>query len=235
MAKAMRIGVKNIIKLENELRIFSKQAIPFAIKDTLNRAAFQGMEKSRDKVETDFTNRNSYTARSFRFVKAKGSDVNSLVSGFGTVADYMLDQEQGAVITSSGEGVPIPTAYAADQEGAIPRTKAVKRPKLMQSIQIKKVSVRGNRKQRNAATINQALKEKRKYIYMKTSKGRGIFHVRRSGGNVRIRMMYDLSRKSIIVKPNPIVKPVHKRVIKSMPRLYLKALIHQQKRLRIFM
>lgn len=93
-------------------------ALPLAIKNTLNSAAFEAMQKSRKTIGEDFTLRNKFTERSVRVVPEKTLKMATMAAVVGSVAGYMESQELGEKRTSKGKhGLRIPTSAAAGQTG----------------------------------------------------------------------------------------------------------------------
>jgi hypothetical protein len=92
-------------------------------------------------------------------------------------------------------------------------------------------------KQRMVIAVNQAVKTGRRYTYLDLGRTQGIFKVvggRATGRGfpkgARLRMMYDMSRKSVTVPANPWLLPSAMFAQKFMPMEYRKALKFQLKK-----
>ena len=110
----LKIDQRPLEQLENDLDRFGKQALPYAIRDTLNAAAFQTAEMAKEEISHKFIERNTYTRRSVRYKKTFSRDINRMESYAGSIQPYMRQQEEGFTKSKSGKyGVPIPSGAAA--------------------------------------------------------------------------------------------------------------------------
>ena len=116
---------RDIKKMERDIKTFAKDALPFATRKTVNDAAFQTQRIARVDVKNDMVNRNRFTVQSIQVDQARTLQISRQEAVVGSIADYMEDQEFGAVKSKSGkEGVAIATSYSAGQgENAQPRTR----------------------------------------------------------------------------------------------------------------
>jgi len=129
MANEIIFDVSQIDKFERKtLEKVKKFAFPLAVKNTLNTLAFETMKESRKTIKEDFINRNRFTERSLRVDKIKTLKLVDMVATTGSIAPYMLAQEEGETKTSKGEqGLRIPTGAAAGQSQLFPRRKIISR------------------------------------------------------------------------------------------------------------
>lgn len=59
-----------------------------------------------------------------------------------------------------------------------------------------------------------------KYIYLETARRKGIYKVIKDGAVVRVKLMYDLSKDQIKIKPHPIIEPNARQVGARLPQIY---------------
>lgn len=229
---------KQIKSMQKDLKTFAKHALPFAQRDTMNRAAFATMNIAKSHVKRKMTNRNTWTVRSIQVDKASRHRDYALV---GSTQDYMEDQELGGRKTAKGGGkLAIATSFAAGQKRSNNRTKLARGSNKLQTIQLRKSKRGKNRKQTNLLKAIKAVSSGRRYVYMDFggSKKKGIFKV--VGGrkgtkrgwpkNAKLEMVWDMSEKSVKIPRNPWLRPSVDRVIPHVPGMYNKALRFQMKR-----
>lgn len=221
---------KKLLKFEKDLAKFSKTAVPFAIKSTINGAAFKARTFAREAIKEKMVQRNQFTMNSVRVVQAKSADDVAIM---GTIAPYMEDQEQGATHNSGGKhGVPLPTSYSAGQGHAGARTKLPTRPNKMQNIVLRRAGARAkNRRQANKIAVMEAVSSGNKYVYLDLFRRKGIFRVTGGKRNPNVEMVHDLSNKSVVIPRNPIIEPAAMKARGHMQQIWYDALVFQSKRL----
>jgi hypothetical protein len=231
------INDKQIKGLERDLKRFAHQAYPHATRKTLNDAAFQAQKIARADLPKKMVLRNRFTSQSLRVEQARGLNVSRQEAVFGSTAPYMEDQEFGGTKTKTGkEGVAIATSYSAGQgENAQPRTRLPRRPNRIASIQLtKRRRKSSSRKQRNFIAIRQAAQSGRKFVFLDLDRVKGIFRVLGGRKRPRIKMVHDLSRKSVSIPKNPIIKPAFDESLRMIPAFYADALRFQLRRRGLF-
>jgi hypothetical protein len=239
------IDSKEIKRLERDLKFFAKRAYPFATKKTLNDGAFQAQKIARADVQKKMVNRNRYTVQSIRVDQARTLDVNRQMSVIGSTADYMEDQEFGAIKTKSGkEGVSIPTSYSSGEgDNARPRKRLPRKPNRMSSIKLTKNRRRAkNRKQANLFKVQNAVTTGKRIVFMDFGRKKGIFRV--IGGRkkfkrgwpkgAKVRQLHDMSEPSVVIPRNPWLKPAFDEAVRMLPAFYADALRFQLKRNQLF-
>ena len=92
-----KIDTHNIRQLERDLKTFALKAFPFATRKTLNDAAFQAQRIARVDVKERMILRNQFTTRSIQVRQTKTLQVSRQKAAVGSTANYMEDQEFGAV------------------------------------------------------------------------------------------------------------------------------------------
>ena len=222
--------------LEKDLKTFADRAFPFATKATLNKGAFTAQKLARKDVSIKMVERNRFTQQSIQVDQARTLNVRRQAATVGSIADYMEDQEFGAVKRKGGsEGVSIPTGYSARQEGQQTRTRVPRKANKLASIRLSKVGSRASsRKQRNLIVIREAASGGNKFIFLDLGRRKGIFKVVGGKRRPKIKMVHDMTEQSIRIPRNPWLKPAVDRTQILMPGFYRDALIFQLKRQNLF-
>jgi hypothetical protein len=222
----------NIRKLERDLETFAARSLPFATRKTLNDAAFAAQKIARADVRTSMVNRNRFTEQSIRTEQAKTLNIRNQASIVGSIAEYMEDQEFGATKGKRGRhGVAIATSYAAGQgENAQPRTRFPRKANSMPNIQLKNRRRKGTKKQRNIIAIKQAAESGQKFVFLDLGRTKGIFRVVGGKRRPKIKMVYSLSRESVVIPRNPWLKPSFEEATRMIPAFYADALRFQLRR-----
>ena len=241
------IDDSDIEHFERELETFAKRALPFATRQTLNSAAFSAQKTARNNIKNQMITRNTFSVRSVQVDKARGLNIRTQESIVGSIADYLAVQEFGGAKSKQGkEGVSIPTSASAGQPNSSqPRRRLPRAANSMSAIQLKRSRKRKpkNRKQEILFKIQDAVTTGNRYIFLDLGRRQGIFRV--VGGSARglkrggpkgakLRMMHDLTRDTVIIPPNPWLKPAQLSAIRKIPAFYEKALIFQMKKHNLF-
>ncbi len=231
-----KMDTSNIEKLERDLGKMAEKAIPFAIRNTLNKSAFVAREEYQDQIRENMVTRNKFTERSVRVKTTKSLNPKRMEAIVGSIADYMESQEFGDVKAKKGkEGVPIATSYAAGlSEQAKPRTRLPRKPNKMQNIILSKKRKGANRKQRNVIAVKEAAKSGQKYAFLDMGRTKGLFKVVGGKRRPRVKMVHDLSRTSVRIPRNPLLKPAVAATRPKMRGIHEKSLEFQAKRLGLF-
>lgn len=229
MAKDWDADLKDLESLQKDLVLFSKKSVPFAMRNALNDTAFLGRKLWKKELRKSFTLRNTFTARSLRVVKVKrGKDAAKMFSMLGSISAYMGLQEEGGTQRTRGGTKPIPTAVAAGQPlGSQPRTKVVRRPNRMGSIKLDRRIRSGSKAQRNAANVRQAARLKRKYAIIERDGGKKAIVKVTGRKKLNVKMIWDLSRTSVRIKPRPTLQPVVTKLERLAPAIHRRAIINE--------
>ena len=67
-------------------------------------------------------------------------------------------------------------------------------------------------------------------VYLDTGRTKGLFRVKGRGGRLKVSMIWNLSRKSVTIKANPLLAPAVVETQKQIPRFYRDALVFQLKK-----
>ena len=238
------IGDEDIKQLESDLKTFAERAFPFATKNTVNQSAFTAMKIARDDLKERFTLRNRFSIQSIQVEQTKTLNVKRQAAIVGSTADYMEDQEFGAVkVSTTKEGIAIATSYSAGQKGQ-KRTRLPRRANKLNNIQLKKRKKRTakNRKQALLFKVQDAVESGDRYIFHDFGRRKGVLKV--NGGRkgfkrgwpkgASLQMVWDMTRKSVVIPKNPWLMPAVKETQKKIPDIYKRSLIFQLKRLDLF-
>jgi len=229
---------KKLIQLEKDLKKFSDRAVPFANAAMLNKTAFETRKISQHIIRNKMITRNKFTVASVRVNKAKPvPNINRQQSEVGSIAKYMADQEFGAQKTAKGkQGTPIATTTASGEgENAKKRRRLPKRVNKLAVIQLKNRGVKSkSRAQKNFIRVQQALKNNDKFVYLETSRRKFIGRIVKKGKDAKVKMVWDLSRRSVVIPRNPWLKPATDSASKKMPMFYRDALKFQIERQKLF-
>jgi len=241
------IKMDDIRKLESELVIFNARALPFATKATLNNAAFGAQKTARSELHGRFILRNRYTERSIQVDQARTLNIDRQKAVIGSTASYMEDQEFGGTKSAKGkQGVPIPTTFSAgENEGSRKRTRLPQAHNMLKAIQLasRGVGSTKNKRQRLLRKVQIAVQSGSRVIYANLSGGRkrgiyrivgGVYSGRGWPKGARIKLLYDLSKRSVSIPKSPWLSPAFKKEILNIPAYYKKNLEFQIKRNRIF-
>lgn len=227
------ISSQGVAQLESDLGRLTKVALPFAVRKTLNDAAFQAQRIARADVSKDLVLRNRFTIQSIRVNQARGLYIPRQEAVVGSIADYMEDQEFGVTKAKQGkEGVPIATSYSAGQgQNSRPRTRLPRRANRLPNITLQRRRKRGStRKQQNLIAIRQAVDSGRKFVFLDLGRTKGIFRVAGGKRRPKIKMVYDLSRSSVAIPRRPWLRPAFDESALMIPAFYADALRDQARR-----
>ena len=232
----IEVDVQDVKQYESDLKTFAKKAFPFATKATVNKAAFETRRVAQSRLENDFVLRNRFTRSSVRVEQARTLDVRRQEAIVGSIADYLATQEFGGVERGGGKHQPIATSYSAGlSEQARPRTRLPRKPNQMQAIQLKRRG-RGakSRKQRNLMAVKEAAAGGNKFVYLDLGRRQGIFRVLGGKRSPRVKMVWDLSRRSVRIPRKPWLAPATRQVQGNLPQYYTEALAFQLRRHSVF-
>lgn len=220
----VKIDLRGIDKLQRDLQIMRKRALPHAVRQALNDEAFAGRSVWHAQMDQEFALRNRWTKASVRVDKARGTDLGRMRATLGSVADYVAEQEFGATVQKSA----IPTGVASG-EGRVPgsaRKRPVRRPNRKAQIQLRSQSAQ----MRPNAAVAQAKRRGERFVLLERGIRRGIYRL--SGGKRRTRLdlVHDLSRNNITKRPRPTLQPTVDIVRGWAPGIMRRALIAQFRR-----
>ena len=226
-----------IKQFESDLKTFASRAYPFATKNTLNQAAFSAREGYIANARGSMQLRTKFTERSIRVETVRGLNVGRQRAIVGSTADYMEDQEFGKTIRKSGKtGVPIATTVASGEgEGVQPRRRIVPRSRRLSNIALRNKGVKALSKgQKNFIKVKETAKSGRKFVFLDTRNHPGIYRVTGGVRRPKVKLVWDMSKESVVIPRNPMLAPAVEDAKRVMPFLYEQALIFQMKRQGLF-
>jgi hypothetical protein len=223
------VELKGDKRMLADLAKMRSKAIPYAIKNALNTAAFETRTIWQREIKSVFTNRNTYTANSVRVEQAS---TTNLVAKVGSIADYMDTQEEGGSVKGkTGHIKAIPMAKA--RGGA--NTSLVRSRFYLGAIQVAHPALRGGRRQQNAVAIAIARKQGKKVALLtRPSGGKGLFLL--GAGTKRklnTRLLWDVSRGSVRVKPSHTLERAVAMVKPKLEHMMAASLTQQMQRFSI--
>lgn len=216
--------------LADQLKGLYAKSLPFAVRQAVDKTAFEARKEWVRNAGEAFTLRNTWTTRNMIVRKASRSerDVGKIVAIVGTPLEYLAQQEEGFTRTKKGKyGVPIPTPIAAGQAEGAQRTKLVRRRHYMGAMALRR-RVAGGRDRKNVVSVIMALKTGTRLAFMDLRGGRrGIFRVNGSKKKWELKMVWDLSNPSVRVPAHPTLGPASDTAGRRLPR-YLETTMQQQ-------
>jgi hypothetical protein len=229
----IEINDKAIKTLEADLKAFAGKAFPFASRNALNRGAFQARSEWQSQIDDKLVQRNKFTRSSIRVETTRSLVVHQQAAVVGSVAPYMDETEFGGTKRAKGKkGVPIATSYAAGQGDAPARTRLPRRDNKLANIRLKRqrgVTAK-SKLQENFLRVKLAAEAGDRFVYLDLRRGPAIFRVLGSKERPRIRMVHDLSRRSVVIPATPTLAPAVAATRRAMPTLYRAALTEQLQR-----
>lgn len=233
------IDSPDIKRLEADLKAFAHKALPFATRNTVNRAAFQARREWQHQIDEKLVQRNKFTRNSIQVDLSRTLNVRQQAATVGSVAPYMENSEFGGI----KEDPAIQTGYSAGQRGQQPRTRLPRRKNALKNIQLRKRRRKAKtRKQAMVFKVQDAVSSGRRFVFLDLGRTQGIFKVVGGRGETKrgwpkgakLRMVADLSRKAVVVPPTPTLGPAVVATQKAIPLLYKAALTEQLRRHRLF-
>lgn len=227
----IKVELKGAEEMVAGLKRMREKAVPFAIKNALNTAAFETRNIWQREIKSAFTNRNLFTANSVRVEQATPTKLEAKV---GSVAPYMGTQEQGGTVTGKGAHKLIPEAAAAGQAPGSKRTRLVRGRFYIGAIQVAHTSGGGGRRQQNAIAIATARRLGKSFVLLtRPSGGKGIFVLGGGKRSLKMRMLWDVSRRSVHVPAEPTLERSLEAVKPKLEHMMEAALTQQMQRFSI--
>lgn len=227
---------REIVRFEHMLRTFADRAFPFATRNTINDAAFETMRKGKRNLQRDRILKSPFSKKSIRVTPERVElNVSRQQAVVGSIADHLEKLEFGNTRVGGRHGVPIQTSFAAGQEGRNPRTRLVTEANLRSNINLSGRATRGmSKKQKNAMRVKRAARSANKYVFLETDRGAGIFFVSGGGRDIEVKMVWDLSRPTVVIQPYPWLEPAFEEATLMLPKFYRDRLEQQLVRRRLF-
>ena len=225
------IDTDEILDLERDLERLRASGLRYATAATLTDTAFKARRLAHVAIGRQMIEKNTWTRRSVAVARARVAPIDRQEAEVGSTEGYMETQEMGGVERKKGKhGVPIPTAAAAGQGEANPRTRPVKAVNRLAKIRLARFRATGtDYKQRTIIAVNMAVRDKKPFSFMELGKKRrkGIYKItggKYSGrgwpGKPKIKMHYDLSHTYVRIPRNPWLLPSAMLAVHFMPEMY---------------
>ena len=232
MAAHVSIDLSDVRKLHRDLEAFAHRALPYAARNGINAGAFAGRKEWLVQQDRSFILRNKYVARSTQVTKATGMNVAHMAAFLGNLAPFMGKAERGGIERGKGGGSkPIPTNVAAGQGmSSGPRTKTVRKANWLSAIKFGKRGKAGNRKQRNAIAIRQAVAAGQRFTFLELENRKGLFRITGGKKRVNVRMVWDLSHRSVRVPASHTLERTLKAIEPRMAIIHRDAIVEQLRR-----
>jgi hypothetical protein len=225
--RLLTVDTRELKKLSRDLTRVKKSALPYAVRATLNSLAFEARGEYQREMGAKMKLRNKYTVGSVRVDKAGGLQVHTMKATMGTVADYMDEQEEGAVQAKEGKhGVPLPAAApgARKNRGRVARAKQIRAINILPR-------VTGHRSRKIGAAFSMAARRGGKqFAFLKLRPGRqGIYEINPGRKRLGLRKVWDLSKGTITIPRNPMMKSAVQRANRLRDGIWREALLSQLK------
>jgi hypothetical protein len=229
---AITVDLRDFKRLTKDLQTFAKKAIPHAARNALTSFANVAALGWQREISQAFVLRNSFTTRSIQTVKASGIRLDSMQSKVGSIAPYMGLQESGGTSHGKGAHKGIPTAVAAGQAQGALRTKLIRPGRKLSAIHAPTViGARGNRKQRNRVAMMMARRKGQKFALLeRPGGGKGLFLLGGGKRKLTTKLVWDVSRGSVQVKPEPTLQRALRYVEPKLVAIQQDAVLTQLKR-----
>jgi hypothetical protein len=232
--------MRPIEQFENDLDRFGKHALPYAVRDTLNTAAYKTSDLAKRNISRKFTERNTFTKRSVRFQKTFARRIDQMESVVGSTQEYMAKQEEGFTQQKTGKhGVAIPTSAAAGQGQARKRTRKLQRRNWLNMIKPPSARVRG--RGRTVIAVRDAVTSGSRVVFITKRndpwrRPTGFYRVlggRKKGSGwpkgAKLQMIYSAKRPTVRTAPHRWLEPATAVIAKKLDTIYRDAVIRQIK------
>lgn len=223
----VEVDTRDFDRLKHDLEVTAKRAVPHAARNAVNRCAFEARAGWVAETRSTFVQRNTFTERSLQVDKARGTDMASMAATVGSTADYMARREDGELKgPKHGKHVAIPTVSGA-RGGAI--TSPIRKPNRLSAIRLAP-RPGSTSKQRNAIAIRMARAKGQRFAFLETPRGGGIVRVLGGKRKGPVRMVWDLSRGAVRIKPMPSLQRTLTKLGPRFVAIHEGAILEQLKR-----
>lgn len=227
----IKVEIKGVKEMVADLKRLREKAVPIAMKNALNQAAFETRNIWQREIKSTFTNRNVFTQNSVRVDQATPSKLEARV---GSVAPYMALQETGGTDSGRHGRKPIAGPVAAGQAAGSSRTRLVRSRFKLSAITVAHPALKGDRKQRNAIAIAVAFRSgSKRAVLERPGGGKGLFII---GGRPKApttRLLWNVSKASVHIKPQPTLQRSLDAVKPKLESMMQASLLQQMHRFNI--
>lgn len=232
--QVFRVQWKGVDRMLVDLKHFNERAVPYGLRNALNSAAFEGRLLWQTEMKRTFVLRNQFTTRSVLVQKAQGTNVRTMHALLGSTAPYLATDEEGGRVKGKHGHKPIPGPVAAGQAAGSHRTRLVRAGRRLSAIKAAHGRPVGSRLQRNAIAISVARRANKKFALLeRPNGGKGLFLLGGGKRKVKARLLWDLSRASVRIRPHPTLQRTLDALKPRLPALYEHAILDQLRRHRI--
>lgn len=242
--KIFEIDDRDVLRYENHVKGLRERSFAYAIRNTLNDAAFGTMRRSKRRIQDDFTVRDKrYSVGGVTVRRARGLDVDRMFSATGHIRPEMAMQETGGVARSKdGKTKSIPSTSAAGQGIKTHRNKKVRKANFLSKIHTDTSRLRSKARKRTSSKKQEAFvmtlmakREGKKFLFLDfrwtAKQGRGIFKIMGTKRRPKVRLMHSMKEKEVKVKSRPWLNPSAKDERVRIPFHFRK---HVRKQIRLF-
>lgn len=217
------VDAVELYRLERLLGHLNKKGLPYAMRETLNDAAFKTMNRGRDNLADKMTLRNTWTQRQVRVDRARGTNPDLFRASVGAEPHWLAKQEFGGTVRH-----PIPTSYSSGEGYSSHRKRLPRKPNKLKNIKLTGPRPKGQtRQQRNAAAVLSG----EKYIWLDLGDRKGIFRVLSpKSKRPKVRMVWSVDGKRRKVPKREWLKPAFDKTVPEMPNMFGKQLRKQIRR-----
>lgn len=219
------------------------------VRNALNHGVFTARTKWHGEMSENLILRNNFTKKAVNVVRATGSDILKMRAIVGSRAPYMDQVEDGQTESKKGKhGVPVPTGYAAGQEGANPTTKLIRARFRIGATNTNNIHNQVSRfpttRQRNAVTIALARRQNVAFGVLETKSGVGLYKInkgraaakrskRRRRSRARAapspvsfsssgapKLVWSYHNPTVRMRPHPTLEPTVNTMRRLMPNIF---------------
>lgn len=200
-----------------------KTANKVSVRNTLNTVAALSRRNAVKEVKKDFTLRNNFTVSQIQYDQATGTNINKMKSEIGATkkADYMETQETGGIRPRKGRATAIPQKSA---RRGMSRTKPVLRSRYISRLKPRIIHGAYSRATtpKSKAVAQMAMAYKKRYFVKRRNNLYYVESFRSANGRVKVKMrhLYYITAKSIIVKKETWLEPAIEKPVRDFGNIY---------------
>lgn len=221
------IDMRQVAALSATLKVMTEKGFPYAMRETLNDAAFATMEMARDNLADKMTLRNTWTQRQVIVERAKGTNPDNFAAKVGATVPYLRKQEFGGTVNHA-----IPTSFSSGEGYQHFRKKMPIASRKMKSIKLPPKQSEASRKAKNVAAVLSG----EKFVWLDLGDRKGIFQVfgpspkGKKAKARRPKMVWSMDGITRTIKAKPWLTPAFEQARPLMPEFFAKQAEHQIQR-----
>ena len=228
----INLTLAGVDEMQAELERIAKRSVPFAMRETVNRLAFEGRTTWQEEMRASLTLRNKFTERRVLVTPARTLNPAKMEAVLGHTEEYVAQLETGGSRKAAKRFRAIPTEIAAGQSkgSLMGGRKSAVRPSAIVT-RLGSLATKGaksrSRKANNARAIRGAIKSGRRIALLDLGKGKIIVRVKGSKRKPQILKLYDVSRRKTPIPRIPTLARALTRTLKRGPAVAYAALERQ--------